>query len=116
MKHRRVSFKVGPEHQKAVVYAFLTALLDVLNLQNNLRPMINDHRLEMVVDLMSPDYQEAVRAIELEKQEAARVKAEAARVKALKKEMTARVNALMICPTPSSKIYGGPKNQLAPKH
>jgi hypothetical protein len=88
MKHRRVSFKVGPEHQKAVVYAFLTALLDVLNLQNNLRPMINDHRLEMVVDLMSPDYQEAARAIELEKQEAARVKA-------LKKEMTARVNALI---------------------
>jgi hypothetical protein len=36
MKHRRVSFKLGPEHQKAVVYAFLTALLDVLNLQNNL--------------------------------------------------------------------------------
>jgi hypothetical protein len=50
--------------------------------------MINDHRLEMVVDLMSPDYQEAARAIELEKQEAARVKA-------LKKEMTARVNALI---------------------
>jgi hypothetical protein len=46
-KHRRFSFKAGPEYQKAVVYAFLTSLFDVLNLPNNLWPMIKDLKLEM---------------------------------------------------------------------
>jgi alpha-D-ribose 1-methylphosphonate 5-triphosphate synthase subunit PhnG len=112
MSHRRISFQAGPEYQKAVVYAFLTSLLDILNRPNNLRPMIDDPDLEMVVDLMSPDYQEAARTIELQKEEAAFFKAlrkeeaalakakrevkeeEAALAKALKKEEAALAKAL----------------------
>jgi hypothetical protein len=67
VRYRGTSFN-SREEQAAKVYAFLTSLFDVLNLPNNLRPMIDDPAIEMVVVLSSSDYQVPKSAKELKKE------------------------------------------------